>query len=153
MIHIDPIMETSPHQDHCINITCQPDGIHVSMTDNVDKVIKYPNGDIKVIGKQDTESRPFWMLTGYDGYASMFNKFTDEREGFNTAWAWEEAAKAAGIPIQEEAKRESKLEAVISDILGDHPEHNTHQEHDAVLAKIMQAIQADRDHLTTQEGQ
>lgn len=101
MIHFGPITETTRTEDHCIMITSQPDGIRISMTDNVAEVIKYPNGDVKVIGKQDTPEKPYWMLTGHDGHASMINDFTGEREEFNTAEAWIKAAEAAGITIQE----------------------------------------------------
>lgn len=101
MIHFDPIKQTTQTEDHCINITSQPDGIHISMTDNVNKVIKYPNGDVKVIGKQDTPEKPYWLYSGHDGHASMINDFTGKREEFNTAEAWIKAAEAAGITIQE----------------------------------------------------
>lgn len=101
MIHIDPVTETTSTQDHCINIIAQPDGIHVSMTDNVAEVIKYPDGGIKVISKQDTEEKPYWLFSEHNGRISMVNGFTGQREEFNTAWAWEESAKAAGIPIKE----------------------------------------------------
>lgn len=101
MIYFGPITEATRTEDHLIMITSQPDGIHVSMTDNVAEVIKYPNGDVKVIGKQHTTKKPYWTLSGHDGHASMINSFTGEQEEFNTADAWLKAAEAAGITTQE----------------------------------------------------
>lgn len=101
MIHFGPITKTSDAEQHCIVIVSELDGIHISMTDNVAEVIKYPNGDVKIIGKQDTPENPYWMLTGHDSCASMVNNWTGEREEFNSAEAWIRAAEAAGITVTE----------------------------------------------------
>ena len=154
MIHFDPMKQTKPGEGHLISINSEPDGLHIAMTDNVAAVIQYPRGDVKIVSKQSTKRKPFWTLSGFDGYMSLVNTFTGEREEFNTSHTWLEAAKSAGIKVQHAAAEiTGTLEDAVSDILDQHPEHNTNQEHKAVLTQIMQAIKKEMKKTTIQEEQ
>ena len=88
--------------DHLIRITAHEDGLHIVMTEHVSHIIKYSNGDVRVVSKAEKDGKPIFIHTCWNGFARIKNDITGEHEQFNTAAAWVDAAKASGITIQEE---------------------------------------------------
>jgi len=88
--------------DHLIGIQAKKDGLHISMTNHVKEVVKYKNGDVRVVGKPYSSDKPYYIHSGWDGFARIHNDITGEVEEFNTAQAYLNAAQAAGVTIRGE---------------------------------------------------